>query len=406
MTSSPKNVYESSSPMTEESERLRTFDIPTQVSVSAIAPLKQDETVLDIGAGENPALGQFVHEQGGNYIALDFRYDAAQKQHDAGAAALQGDIRALPIAKESVNTVHSRFVLSHFTPEDRKRAIADMYDKVTPGGRLIFIDYDWSAIDGSEAIRKLRDLTIEHVTVFDAAYGGKLLSEVGEVLCEDLSVAQTVKQSPLLKEYQHVTSLRQVTIRGLEVSGATKEVIEYTHSVFDEIEAEAELPNPPGFLMPDIVALTTYKPEQETPQSAQIIEIDENELSWRTQLDAFAYILSKLNDKALYKEDALLFWGGEGAELLSSGTYDEQRETYAFTEQEYVSEAQKSDNSGGSYGGTALEFARRDSDVQPVICVYDASKFEPHEENQEVRFVLKKDVASMDDAVVAIIKLT
>ena len=255
------NVYEQSpGALQAESERLRTFDMPTQVSIEAISDVQPGTAVLDIGSGENPSLNKYVHDRDATYVAFDIRAGALAEQQAEGALALMGDARELPIADESLDVVHARFVLGHFSTPDRAQIMNEAMRCLKPDGKAVFIDYDWTAMHGSDAINQLRDFTIQNIGVFDAAYGARSTSETAANLSGAADVTELRKSSPLLADYTGPLKLREITLKGLEASHADTSLVAEANAIFNALEAESRSDDAPGFYMPDMVATIVHKP--------------------------------------------------------------------------------------------------------------------------------------------------
>ncbi len=256
------NVYQNQTgPLDAEADRLRNFDVPTQASIEAIGPIQAGTKVLDIGSGENLGFGGYVRAQGADYISLDIRHGSLIEQSIAGGHAVEGDARALPFPENSVDTAHARFVLAHFGHEDRGKIVAETLNSLKPSGQAVLIDYDWTAIDGSEAMLRLRDFTLENVKIFDGKFGADSVGELGHNVAGQAGVYEVRTSSPHLVDYAPVLGLRQVTLRSLVMSGAGPDLIDQATSIFDRLVEEAESEHPPGFRMPDMVAVVVTKPE-------------------------------------------------------------------------------------------------------------------------------------------------
>lgn len=260
MVTKPENVYENPAVLSEESARLREFDVPTKSSLEAIGPLTPGSVLLDIGAGENPGLGNYTRDSGASYISFDVRRDALIEQAQLGAFAVQGDARQLPFLSDSIQTAHARFVLGHFDEEARGQIVEETLRTVKSGGSAVFIDYDWNAIDGSEAILRLGDFTLENISSFDAGYGAKSSNEIEQLLGESVEVEEKRTKTPQMFNYAPVLSLRQVTLKGLEIAGADMSLFDQANAIFDALAQEASSNEPPGYYMPDMVAVIVRKP--------------------------------------------------------------------------------------------------------------------------------------------------
>jgi SAM-dependent methyltransferase len=257
---SSENIYEGSPQLDVERERLRSFDMPTQVSLEAIGQIRPNDVILDIGAGENPGLRDYTQANGAQYIAFDIRKEPLL-EHVAHGPAIQGDLRNLPFKEGVTDVTHARFVLAHFPDKaSRQQVVSDALTTVKPGGKAVFIDYDWTALNGSPVMQALRDFTVDNIKLFDASFGSYSLQEIHEAAGQQARVNELRTKSPLLNDYRPALALRQVTLAGLKRQGADEAVISQASGIFDALESEAVSHNPPGFYMPDMVAIVVAKP--------------------------------------------------------------------------------------------------------------------------------------------------
>lgn len=244
--------------MKQESERLRKFDMPNQVSIDSLGDLKSGQNVLDIGAGENTKLGEYIRHQGAHYIAFDVRKDALHEQIKAGSAAVQGDALSLPFAYESMNYVHARFVLSHFEKAKRQAIMKESFGKLAkePRGQLTIVEYDWTVMHGSPLMNRWRDFTLKHFTVFSPSYGSEVTDEVKETLGKEAVINERRVTPEKQFDYRPALGLREITLKSLEIQHADKSVIDEAVEIFAELKKESDMPEPPGFYMPEFVVVT------------------------------------------------------------------------------------------------------------------------------------------------------
>lgn len=262
MSPKHKNVYErSSGQLKDEAERLRTFDMPTQASIAAIGDLTSGEFVLDIGAGENLGLSNYVQGHKANYVALDTRHEALMEQKENGALVMEGDARSLPKFTVQFDVSHARFVLAHFVPSDQRRIVNGSLACIKPDGKAIFIDYDWTAMSGSDVVTRLRDFTLGRIKNFDASFGAESKEKVSDYAGEGYEITEQRTHPPKIYDYRPAVGLREVTLKSLELSEGTEEEVAEVNEIFDDLEREAASGNPPGFHMPDIVALVVKDPK-------------------------------------------------------------------------------------------------------------------------------------------------
>jgi len=261
MTNDAANIYESKdSEFKQETERLSTFDLPNRTSIEAIGNIGPDIHFLDIGAGPNTSLLSCVQSQGGDYTALDKNPDFLQRQKIAGAKTVLGDIRALPFEDGSFETCHARFVIAHLGNE-KELAISEVFRVTKPGGRAIFIDYDWSTAKGSEAFEYVKDFMIHGGFLFDADFGGELEDLVTKVTGADATVSRKDYPPTKMTDYSQILKLREAGITDLKLQGRGEAVNAWT-SALDALQKESESSEstePPGFFFPGMMVVLASK---------------------------------------------------------------------------------------------------------------------------------------------------
>ncbi len=257
MQQDPANIYESEdSKLTQETERLSSFDLPNQISIDAIGAMNLGEFFLDVGAGPNISLFKYVSSRGGIYTALDKNDEFLEKQRLWGADTVKGDVRALPFDSDSFDIVHARFVIAHLG-NDKQKGIKSILRVVKSGGRALFIDFDWATASGSDVFEKVKNYMINGGFLFDADFGSTLEQEVKK---SGVHGAVSVKSYPPtpMKDYSQVLKLREAGSTDLKVQG--RDDTEW-NSILDELQKESESANPPGFNFPGVklVVLTKDK---------------------------------------------------------------------------------------------------------------------------------------------------
>lgn len=141
------NIYKRDIISEEEKKRL-SIDIIGSCSREMLGDSLQGKTVLDVGAGPNIILGEYVRSKGGEYIAFDVSESYLREQKSSGALPVQGIVEELPFRTESVDVVHTRLVLMHLMPEQREKALAETI-RVSKE-RSIFMEGDWAGFINEE----------------------------------------------------------------------------------------------------------------------------------------------------------------------------------------------------------------------------------------------------------------
>lgn len=194
-----KGFYKKEGVPKEEIERLKNIDFPSHASLELLKEVDlQGRKLLDIGAGSNSKLGEYVESEGGKYVAMDLRMEMLKnieyqfEQKNLNFYGIQANAKDLPFLDESVDFIHQRFVLMHLSPEDQKRTIEEIL-RITKN-KSFLVEYDWSTLssqENEEALDKFKDLSFEMMSKFkiDPLMGGKLeglLKEVDQNLDVDI----------------------------------------------------------------------------------------------------------------------------------------------------------------------------------------------------------------------------
>jgi SAM-dependent methyltransferase len=257
MNKKPSNIYEANVKIDSEQTRLREFSWPYEVSIDLIGDIIKDTLFLDIGAGSNTMLSEYIRAAGAKYIALDSNRGFLGLQARSGAETVAGDLRQLPIDDNSFDVCHARFVLAHLG-KDKAKGAKEAIRVVNRPGQVIFMDYDWTSAHGSEVFNGIRGLFCEHM-LFDASFGAKLEGTVRSVLPEHAQLTTKRYALPKMTDYSLVLNLRGAARVDLEIQDADKVVADQCNRLFDKLKHEADSADPPGFYFPEIVAVVVEK---------------------------------------------------------------------------------------------------------------------------------------------------
>lgn len=207
-----QNIYEKGFSSPEEIERLKNLDFPFYVSTELLRDDLRDKKVADIGSGPNPSLGRWIEEQGGDYLAFDINKTFLENIKKAELDATIADCRHLPLEDNSVDIVHLRFVLMHFSAKDRSSIIREAL-RVTRKEVLI-LDYDWGDFKAEGEINEVKNIALELLTqISDPFYGAKLKSEIEKAnlksIFKDFTRPRLAYLSELKKMVQALIGLSQ-----------------------------------------------------------------------------------------------------------------------------------------------------------------------------------------------------
>lgn len=256
MKPNASNIYEAPNSFAEEQQRLSAFNLPLEVSVAAIGLIQPGATLLDIGAGPNTSLYQYIQSHGGSYTALDKNKQFLLLQNQAGANTVRADTRKLPFDDKTFDITHARFVMSHLGA-DKQTAIGEMLRVTKTHGKAFFLDYDWATAHGSEVFNEVRDFMVKGDFLFDASFGSQLLHEIRKFGFDDDAV-QTNYPPENMTDYSQVVKLREAGTTDLRMQGKEK-AAEAWNILLDELSQEAGSNSPQGFFFPGITVVTVTK---------------------------------------------------------------------------------------------------------------------------------------------------
>lgn len=240
---------------------------------------------LDVGAGENTGLRDHYRSPEVNavYTAVDVREDAVEHRRqtdDARSRSLVMNVReGLSFPDNSMHVVHARYLSAYFPggtpakpeaydapgapqePRDRMQLFEELYRVTMSGGRMVVVDYDWSRVRGSWAVEQLRDMGIDYIKGFDADLGRTLDRELLQQFHGRGAQFEAYRQDfPHTTDYTPLLKLRPIITRGLLQEADGERLSAMANQLFDNIQAEADSPNPPGYTYPPAVGVAVLKP--------------------------------------------------------------------------------------------------------------------------------------------------
>lgn len=169
-----------------------------------------------------------------------------------------GDIRTLPFASNSFDISHVRFVIAHLG-QDKAKAIQEVVRVTKPGGRAIFLDFDWSTAHGSLIFNRFRDFLINGGSLFDADFGAILEQTIRSAFTDDnSSITTKIFRPQHMIDYSPVLRLREAGVNDFKVQGKNEEAKTW-EKLLDNLLDESKSQNPPGFFFPGIVIVTVMK---------------------------------------------------------------------------------------------------------------------------------------------------
>ena len=173
--SNSNNVYEQGVAGDKEAARLNALQAPDEFSRNILGDI-QGKSVLDVGAGTNTHLGDWVNAEGGHYSVMDPWGPAQTAQQAAGHTIVTSSTNPADISGQSItgllsNTTiqdnqfdisHARFVLCHVPAALRIQGIQGLLR--VSRERVIIIEHIGASMGGSpgaeafkEALRGIED---------------------------------------------------------------------------------------------------------------------------------------------------------------------------------------------------------------------------------------------------------
>ncbi len=252
MENKENNIYEGSNAPESEAERLKKFEYPYIISTDLLGEVLEGKTVVDFGSGPNADLGKWVKEHGGNYVALDVQQPFLLEQKKEGNTAVRAEITRLPFEDKSVDVGHVRLVLMHL-PSERRHAALQELDRVCK--KIIAIDPNWDTFEGSEVVNNFRDIAIELLSQkSDLEYGTKIEGELKELLSPERAVESRVFSRGRGQFYDELIQMGN-SLKGF-AARFNPDMIPRLEEAVKAIEAEAQDPNAPGFILPEFIGVT------------------------------------------------------------------------------------------------------------------------------------------------------
>jgi ubiquinone/menaquinone biosynthesis C-methylase UbiE len=187
MESIKQNSYEGTGPANAEIIRLKEDDLwSQQTSKTLVGEIKENERLIDIGAGSSTEFGHWVRKLGGRYLAVDISSEMLASRI-FGDKKLYGNKEASAddlsdIQDKQFDYSHMKLVLMHLDQEKRKKAISEAL-RVSKK-KSFFLDADWSGWGGTKTVTDFVDFVqgeINKYRVIDNFIGQKIEKEIREV---------------------------------------------------------------------------------------------------------------------------------------------------------------------------------------------------------------------------------
>lgn len=219
-------------------EELRAIPVEANLSLScgnptAIASLKEGETVLDLGsgAGFDCFLAATKVGQKGKVIGVDMTPEMVEKARDnakkngiVNVDFRLGEIENLPVADNSVDVVISNCVIN--LSADKPKVLQDIYRVLKPGGRI--------AISDIALLKELPERIQESIEAYVGCVGGAILTDKYRKIVETSglkNVKVTVKGSSTCIDPNTKDPIGRAILDGL---GEGESLEEYVVSIYVE----------------------------------------------------------------------------------------------------------------------------------------------------------------------------
>jgi SAM-dependent methyltransferase len=181
--------YDGALSSSAEAARLRSMaGAADGVSLAALGAVvdRPGAVMADVGAGESTSLGAALTRRNRSltYVPIDVRSPAVDAHRRWGFDGRVGSATDLPLAGDTVDIVHARFVFGWLDAAERRRAVEEVLRVSRSAARMVLIDYDWSSAAGPEVVALWRDKLIELLSGFgfDPYYGQRLAADVARHL--------------------------------------------------------------------------------------------------------------------------------------------------------------------------------------------------------------------------------
>jgi ubiquinone/menaquinone biosynthesis C-methylase UbiE len=163
----------------------------------ACSQLDGDVLELAIGTGRNMALYPPTVRVTGVELSEEMLARARQRAHELGLSVdlRLGDVQDLPFADASFDTVMITFALC--TIPDERRALAEAFRVLRPGGRLVAVEHVRSPVGAVRAVQRLLDplavrFAADHLTREPLDHLGPVGFEIETVQRSKLGFAERV----------------------------------------------------------------------------------------------------------------------------------------------------------------------------------------------------------------------
>ena len=248
----------------EEIERLKQIEYPHLASEVLLNQFNlEGQKILDVGAGPNTKLAEFVAGKKGVYMPLDIRIDMLKEMRvklfitDIPFFGITGDVKALPFANETFDFVHQRFVLMNIAPETRKKALEEALR--VGKENILLLEYNWKTFRSTknpETIERFKDLAFQMFARFSIdLYMGEKYRELLDSVDPHLNYSlRSFKREEGVADTVELILILRIFYQGAKNVLKDENLAEESRKLREELEK-----SPIKFVPPEIVTAIIKK---------------------------------------------------------------------------------------------------------------------------------------------------